>query len=398
MSQPLILVLNCGSSSIKFAVIDPTTENIALHGLAEEIGSPEARIAYALQGQDKVKDFLTDNTYSNALNTIFSVVLDQEDIKDKLIGVGHRVVHGGESFISSSIVNAETLADIQACIPLAPLHNPANLLGIKLAREVLPNLPQIAVFDTAFHQTMPEYAYLYPLPYDLYRLEKIRRYGFHGTSHRFVSEKAAEIFGRQDINIVTAHLGNGCSVAAIKSGKSIDTSMGFTPLEGLMMGTRCGDIDPSIPTYLIEHLKLTPVEVDTLLNKKSGLLGVSESSNDMRLLVSRAQDGSKQAAVAIEMFCYRLAKYIASLSVPLGEIHGLIFTGGIGENSALIREKVIDWLSALDFKIDLQNNANHGADFFGLITTVGSCPAYVIPTNEEGMIAKDAYYLITTSE
>lgn len=385
----MILVLNCGSSSIKFALVDPITANIPMNGLVECIDKPEARIKWNIS--DKQTKDLPNISYRKALEFILQLIREQQDLYNQIIAVGHRVVHGAECFTESVVINTEVLDAIKQCQDLAPLHNPANIQGIEVAQQAFPDLPQVAVFDTAFHQTMPEHAYLYAIPQELYTKHQIRRYGFHGTSHRFVAQQAAEILAKPmaECNFVTAHLGNGCSVCAIANGKSVDTSMGLTPLEGLVMGTRSGDIDPGLMMHLIDRLGYDINQVNDLLNKQSGLLGISDLDSDMRNLEEAAENNNPQAKLAIEIFCYRLAKYIAAYAVTLGGIDALIFTGGIGENSTLIRAKTLSWLTALNFHLDEDLNATNGDDK-GCITTNNSATALVINTNEELMIARDA--------
>lgn len=394
MQKNLVLVFNCGSSSIKFAIVDPVSTKTEAKGLVECIGKGDARIKWEIGAQKETKD-LPNVKYQAALNFILEILQQQPELFSNIVAIGHRVVHGGESFTESVVIDDVVLDAIEACQDLAPLHNPANMAGIMAARLALPDLPQVAVFDTAFHQTMPDYAYLYAIPYKLYSEHKIRRYGFHGTSHRFVAQQAAEILNKplEKCNLITAHLGNGCSVCAISNGKSVDTSMGLTPLEGLMMGTRSGDIDPSIHLHLVDSLGYDISEVNELLNKQSGLLGVSELDSDMRTLEAEALNGNKQAQLALDIFCYRLAKYIGAYAIVLGSIDALIFTGGIGENSDVVRRKVLQLLSILGFDLDDAKNIENCRGKEGLITTAKSTKAIVISTNEELMIAKDALVL-----
>ncbi len=392
----LVLVLNCGSSSIKFAVINPSTGELSLSGLIQRIGSANANIRYKLGDQVTERE-LPDIDYQGSMGLITEIINTSRGITESLLAVGHRVVHGGEQFTTSAVIGEQVLREIRHCITLAPLHNPANITGIEEATAAFPNLPQIAVFDTAFHQTMPETAYIYPIPYELYQDHRIRRYGFHGTSHRFVSKAAATLLGK-DLHhcaMVTAHLGNGCSTAAILNGKSMDTSMGLTPLEGLVMGTRSGDVDPGLYQYLAEHLDYTATDIATLLNKKSGMLGLSGIDSDLRPIETQAEKGDRRCKLALEIFCYRLAKYIASYLAPLGRLDALVFTGGIGENSRVIRKGTLQWLSALGFTVDQERNQTNGKHSNGIITTESSTIAMVVPTNEELMIAQDAAALVT---
>ncbi|MFC3149533.1 acetate kinase [Litoribrevibacter euphylliae] len=385
-----ILVINCGSSSLKFSVVDSASGQQPITGLAERLGDTGAVVSIKSSGNDKIIIDIPNGEHDKALSTILDH-LQQQDLLETIQAVGHRVVHGGEQFTDSTVIDDQVLLAIEACNHLAPLHNPANLIGIRTCQKLLSNVPHVAVFDTAFHQTMPEQAYLYPIPYELYKEQGIRRYGFHGTSHRYVSMALADTLGKplESLNLISAHLGNGCSAASIQGGKSIDTTMGLTPLEGLVMGTRSGDVDPSLHHFLCSQMKMSIDEVNTLLNKKSGLLGLSSLSNDMRTLEQASQDGNQQAELAIQVFCYRLAKHIAALAVPLGHIDGLIFTGGIGENSVAIRQRVLALLAVLGFKIDDEQNKSAGKSQHGLITQPESTPAYVVNTNEEWMIAKD---------
>jgi len=394
MAKNLILVLNCGSSSIKFAVINPTKQISLLSGLIQCIATNNASLKYS---QDKTTHTLKlpNIDYHDAIKVLTDIILSSKSLANNLLAIGHRVVHGGEKFTRSVIITEKILQTIRDCATLAPLHNPANILGIEGAKLAFQGLKQIAVFDTAFHQTMPKHAYIYPIPYELYKKHRIRRYGFHGTSHRFVSQQAAIILKKNLANcaLITAHLGNGCSIAAILNGKSVDTSMGFTPLEGLVMGTRSGDIDPSFHMHLVDNLGYDIHRVTALLNKQSGILGVSGIDSDMRIIEKKAKAGNKRAILAIEIFCYRLAKYIAAFTVPLGKIDALIFTGGIGENSATVRAKVLSWLKCFGFKIDVKNNKQNGKNSRGIITKKRTPVAMVVPTNEELLIAQDTLFL-----
>lgn len=395
MEKNLILVLNCGSSSIKFATVDPKSTVIGLCGLIQRIGSAEASLKYSYNGETKTRD-LPNIDYHAALQTITDIIHSFKEIADNILAVGHRVVHGGENFTHSVIITDAVLEEIRQCIDFAPLHNPAHILGMEGAMLAFPGLKQVAVFDTAFHQTMPPHAYIYPIPYELYQQYKIRRYGAHGTSHRFVSKKAAAIL-EKDIHqcaFITAHLGNGCSATAVLNGKSIDTSMGFTPLAGLVMGTRSGDIDPSIHACIANKLGYDVHQVTALLNNKSGLLGISGKDSDMRTIEDHAAAGDDRAILALEIFCYQLAKYIAALTVPLGKIDALIFTGGIGENSQTVREKTLSWLKIFGFKLDTNRNNAHGKNSKGIITADSSTIAMVVPTNEELLIAQDTVSLV----
>jgi acetate kinase len=394
MKQSLILVLNCGSSSIKFAVIEPEAGNTTFYGLVQRIGTPEASIKY-FHNQKHASQDLENIDYRSALQHIIKMLRDMPDIYSNITAVGHRIVHGEEMFTESVIITDEVLNAVRDCVHLAPLHNPANIMGVEEAQKAFPKLPQVAVFDTAFHQTMPQHAYIYPIPYEFYKKHRVRRYGFHGTSHRFVSAEAARILGKKlsACAFISAHLGNGCSATAILNGKSIDTTMGLTPLEGLVMGTRSGDVDPSLHSYLADHLGYDVHKVTEILNKKSGLLGISGHGSDMRSIEKKMQEGSARAQLAFEIFCYRLAKYIASLAVPLGHIDALIFTGGIGENSPLVRAKTLGWLKVFQFELSSKRNNENGKHSKGIITVDNSTIAIVVPTNEELLIARDTAFL-----
>lgn len=394
-NSPAVLVINSGSSSLKFSLIGGTSEEVIVVGIAEALGSSGAVLHVSRPGRDKQSLLIPNADHSVAMAAVLG------KIEGFHVGaVGHRVVHGGEAFSGSVLIDGETLAAIRECVPLAPLHNPANLAGIEAARERFPELPHVAVFDTAFHQTMPARAFHYALPHVLYEKHKVRRYGFHGTSHRFVSTEAARVLEKnpEDLQLITAHLGNGCSACAIKGGRSVDTTMGFTPLEGLVMGTRSGDIDPNLHEFLARTLGLSLEEVTAMLNRESGLLGVSGLSNDMRTLAAAAADGHAGARLAIEVFCYRLAKGLLGLAAGLDRIDALVFTGGIGEHSAPVREKTLSYLRILRPVIDVEANLRHGRDSRGRITTPDSgLLALIVPTNEELVIAREAARFLTHS-
>jgi len=396
MTTPLILVLNAGSSSLKFELFDGKTFVSQLNGLVEEVGTERAQLSYTMQGQ-KQKKALGLSDFETALNQVFQVYQQLAKADGQLVAVGHRVVHGGELFAAPTLVTNEVLKQIERCNILAPLHNPSNLLGIITAQKAFPHVLQVAVFDTAFHQTLPDYAYLYALPYDYYRDYGVRRYGFHGISYQYLVRQTAKILdvAENKLSLICAHLGNGCSVCAVRDGKSVDVSMGCTPLEGLVMGTRSGDIDPGLFDYLAQQLNCSIQEINTTLTSKSGLLGISGISQDMRLLQDAAQSGDVKAIVAIEIFCYRLAKYIAAYMVPLGHIDALVFSGGIGEHAALIREKTIARLTFLGYQLDVNANVSNGVEHNGCITADGSPRALVIRTQEELMIAEAAMEIYT---
>ncbi|MCU1266707.1 MAG: acetate kinase [Acidobacteria bacterium] len=401
-----ILVLNCGSSTIKFQLIATDLEEIAhnsdrrlARGDIERIGG-ESIVSLRAEGREPERSTATLRDARAALDLIVHWICSAESgIKEvqsvaDIHAVGHRVVHGGEKFTHSVIIDDEVLRDIEKCIDLAPLHNPTNIKGIVAAREVFgAGLPQVAVFDTAFHQTLPEHAYLYALPYQFYRRHRIRRYGFHGTSHRYVAYRYRQLRGiaRDATNVITLHLGNGCSIAAIRKGDSIDTSMGMTPLEGLVMGTRSGDIDAAIIDFIGAKEGLSSHEVETVLNKQSGLLGISGLTNDMRELLAEAHENNdRRARLAIEIFCYRARKYIGSFLAAMAGADAVIFTGGIGENSSEVRAKISAGLEWAGLQLDPERNAAHSGGKEGVISADGSSlAAYVIPTDEELLIARD---------
>ncbi|MCK3657350.1 acetate kinase [Pasteurellaceae bacterium Pebbles2] len=388
----LVLILNCGSSSLKFAILDPVSGDEKLSGLAEAFYLPEARIKWKLNGEKGSADLGNGAAHSEALNFVVQNILTQE-LKDSIVAIGHRIVHGGEKFTSSVIITDEVVQGIEEAIQFAPLHNPAHLIGIKEAFKIFPHLKEknVAVFDTAFHTTMPEEAYLYALPYSLYKEHGVRRYGAHGTSHYFVSREAAKRLGvaEDKVNVITCHLGNGGSVSAIRHGECIDTSMGLTPLEGLVMGTRCGDIDPAIMFYMHNTLGMSVAEIEETLVKKSGLLGLTEVTSDCRY----AEDNYETEAPAkraLDVYCYRLAKYIGSYMAVIGErLDAIVFTGGIGENSAHVRELTLNHLKLFGYQID--NDKNLAARFGneGVISADNTPVAMVLPTNEELVIAQD---------
>lgn len=388
-----ILVINCGSASIKFALVSEAHSQFPLRGIADRLGTPEAELRWQ-RGGEKDSLMLPNGDYRAALAQLLPLV--QAVTGGKLHGIGHRVVHGGERFTSARRLDADVLATIRAISPLAPLHNPAALQGIEAAMSVYPQLPQVAVFDTAYHQSLPEHAYRYALPESLYRDHGVRRYGFHGTSHRYVSHRAAEIAGLSigDSSWLSAHLGNGCSTCAIVNGQSRDTSMGLTPLEGTVMGTRSGDIDPNLHSHLARTLGWSLDEVTRVLNHESGLKGLSGLSNDMRTLEQARSQGHPGATLAIEVFCYRLAKSLAAMSCALPQLDGLIFTGGIGENSPLIRSKTVAHLQLLDLAIDQEANARCVQGIAGPIHRYGRPRILVVPTNEERQIALDTLALL----
>jgi acetate kinase len=388
-----ILVINCGSSSIKFALVNEAHAQFTLSGLAERLGSHDA-VLHWQRGGEQDSLMIPNGDHRAALAQLLPLV--QGASGGKLHGIGHRVVHGGEHFTAASRLDEATLRAIRATAPLAPLHNPANLQGIEAAIKLYPHLPQVAVFDTAFHQTLPEHAFRYALPDSLYREHGVRRYGFHGTSHRYVSRRATELAGLSvgDSSWLVAHLGNGCSTCAIVNGQSRDTSMGLTPLEGLVMGTRSGDVDPNLHSHLARTLGWSLERIEQLLTQESGLLGLSGLSNDMRSLEQAREQGHAGATLAIEVFCYRLAKSLAAMSCALPQLDGLIFTGGIGENSPLIRSKTVAHLSLFNLALDKEANARTIRGVAGSIQAYGHPRVLVVPTNEERQIALDTLALL----
>ena len=396
MSNKLVLVLNCGSSSLKFAVINASDGDEIISGLAECFNLPDARIKWKVSGKKGATSLPPNSAHSEAISYIVEQIISKEDgLSEQFVAVGHRVVHGGERFTESVIIDESVVEGIEACSSLAPLHNPAHVLGIKAAQAAFPSLPQVAVFDTAFHQTMPAKAFMYALPYSLYKEDHVRRYGMHGTSHLFVTHEAAKALGKpvSDTNIISAHLGNGASVSAIKNGQCVDTSMGMTPLAGLVMGTRCGDIDPSIIEYLVTRKGYSIEGVMDILQKQSGLLGIYGVSSDFRDILDGYETGDVRAILAMDMFSYRLAKYIAGYAVPLERIDAIVFTGGIGENSHIVRAKVLELLTIFGYQVDDEKNAFARLGQEGVITKKGTPIAMVIPTNEEWVIAQDSVKL-----
>jgi acetate kinase len=391
-----VLVLNCGSSSAKFAVIDAVTGRELVSGIAQRLGSPQATLDFKVESH-KESRLLHGAGHEVALRTV-GALLEEVGVASGISGIGHRVVHGGAKFSGSMPITAAVVAKIEECIPLGPLHNPANLLGIKIAQELFPALPQVAVFDTAFHQTMPPRAYLYAVPYDWFAKHEVRRYGFHGTSHRYVSQQAVKQLGLDpaDHAIVTAHLGNGCSLAAVRNGESQDTTMGLTPVDGVVMGTRSGSIDPSIISHMKKELRCSADHVMDELNKHSGLLGISGLSNDMRTLQEAARAGHERAELAIDKFCYSVAKAAAGMVVSLGRVDALVFTGGIGENAVDVRARIVELLGFAGFALDAHANAFHGKALRGRITRSTSPMAAVVATNEELMIAMDTAEIAAT--
>jgi len=393
-----IMVLNCGSSSLKYQLIDMTNEQALAKGLVERIGIDGSQLKHAPEGKDSVTIAEPIPDHSAAVRLVMNAMTDANHgvIKsmDEISAVGHRVVHGGEFFAASVIINEDVKNAIRACADLAPLHNPPNLIGIEACEAIMPNLPQVAVFDTAFHQTMPEKAYLYAIPYALYDKYKIRKYGFHGTSHKYVSERAAAILGKpyDSLKIITCHLGNGASICAIQNGKAVDTSMGFTPLEGLAMGTRCGDIDAAVISFLMEKENMTVKQVENLLNKESGVLGLSGVSSDFRDIEKAADGGCEHSKAALEVFHYRVAKTVGEYAAAMNGVDAVVFTAGLGENSVKTRETVCAYLGFLGLAVDADKNNCRGKEV-DFATCDSKVRALAIPTNEELVIARDTYAL-----
>lgn len=420
-----VLVLNCGSSSVKFQLIETDSERIATHtdvvhlqGNIEKIGTAEAIVSYLFHERPPQRATEELLTHHAAISRVLAILERRSEpaaadppgqkpagsaaAEDRRGGhltieaVGHRVVHGGEHFTESQLMDEDVVHGIERAIPLAPLHNPHNLKGYSVCRDLFPKLPQVAVFDTAFHHTLPPRAFLYGLPYDYYRRQRIRRYGFHGTSVRYVFFRWRQLTGaaRTVSNLIVCHLGNGCSVTAIENGQSVDTSMGYTPLEGVMMGTRCGDIDPAIVLHLMAKEELAPHEVATLLNRWSGLYGLSGDSNDMRAVLNSMTAGDERSKLAVDVFCYRVRKYIGAYWAALGRLDALIFTGGIGQHAAIVRQMICDRLDALGCQLDETRNLSLAGREGQISMPTSRVAIWVIPTNEELLIARDAYRVV----
>lgn len=398
----LVMVLNCGSSSLKFQVIGFPQQAVLAAGQVERIGQdvPAYFSCKDGQGSPVFAQDVTAQDHTAAVMCVTDALTKGDNplipAKDAIAAVGHRVVHGGETFNSSVIITEEVIACIEECATLAPLHNPANLEGIRASQKVLPDIPHVAVFDTAFHQSLPPHAFHYAIPYDYYTRDHIRRYGFHGTSHKYVTKAYAACVNRpvNDVNVITCHIGNGSSVTAVRQGMSIDTSMGFTPLQGVIMGTRSGDIDPAVIFYLMHHYHMSAEDVNTLLNKKSGVLGFTDISSDMRDIEAAVENGHERAQKVYDMYAYSIAKYIGAYSATLPHTDAIIFTAGIGENSGMMRQRVCDFLPGLHLTLDQQKNAERGKAL--CVSAADSAVAiWAIPTNEEGEIASETYTLIT---
>lgn len=395
-----VLVINCGSSSLKFQLIDSESESCLAKGLCERIGIEGSMITYAPEGGEKEKNVTPMPDHTEAIRLVLEALTNPKTgvVKslDEIGAVGHRVVHGGEKFAQSVVIDDEVMKAIEECNDLAPLHNPANLIGINACKALMPETPMVAVFDTAFHQTMPEEAYMYGLPYEYYQKYKIRRYGFHGTSHSYVSKRASEVLGMSydNLKIVVCHLGNGASVSAVKDGRCVDTSMGLTPLQGLIMGTRSGDIDPAIIEFLAHKENKSIDEIMAVLNKKSGVLGLSDNlSSDFRDLEDGYHKGDENAIRAMKTFCYNVAKYIGAYAAAMNGVDVICFTAGVGENAAMVRTFVCEYLGYLGVKIDQEANGKRGEDT--VISTIDSkTTVMVIPTNEELAIARETVRLV----
>ena len=394
-----VLVINCGSSSLKYQLIDMETEKAMAVGLCERIGIEGARIKHEVEGKDKVVIEEPMKDHNDAIRLVLETLVHEAHgaIKsmDEIDAVGHRVVHGGEKFASSVIIDEKVMDALNECIELAPLHNPANILGIKACEELLKDVPMVGVFDTAFHQTMPASNYMYAVPYEDYKNHGVRKYGFHGTSHRYVADRVAHMMDKdlKDIKIVTCHLGNGASIAAVENGKSIDTSMGFTPLEGLMMGTRSGDLDPAIVTFIMEKENLSLSQVNNILNKESGVYGVSGVSSDFRDVEDAAKSGNERAVIALKGYANRVKKYIGAYMAEMNGADAIVFTAGLGENGIETREDICKGLEGLGIEMDFEKNKVRGKET--LVSKDGSkVKIFVIPTNEELMIARDTVALV----
>lgn len=394
-----ILVINCGSSSLKYQLIDMERKEVLAKGLAERIGIEGGRVKYEATGKDEIviEEMLAD--HKAALKIVLDSLKHEEygAVKslDEIDAVGHRVVHGGEAFAESVIIDEKVMQAINDNVEIAPLHNPPNIIGIEACKEIMGDVPMVAVFDTAFHQSIPELNYIYALPYEYYENYKVRRYGFHGTSHQYITERAAEMLGKNlnEVNLITCHLGNGSSISAVKGGKCFDTSMGFTPLEGLAMGTRSGDLDPAIIPFIMDKEKLSTEEMSNVLNKKSGVLGVSGVSSDFRDLEEAAEKGNHRAQLALDIFENRVRKYIGAYLTEMDHCDGIIFTAGVGENSITTRERVVDGLKSLGVEIDKEKNNMRGKEAV-VSTDASSIPVLVIPTNEELKIAMETAKLV----
>lgn len=395
-----VLVINAGSSSLKYQLIDMDSVTVMAKGLCERIGIDGSKLTHKnlVKGIETVIESAMEN-HADAIQMVIDALVNAEygvvSDMSEIGAVGHRVVHGGEYFADSYVIDGKVLEALKMCVPLAPLHNPPNIVGIEACEKIMPGVPQVAVFDTAFHQTMPAEAYMYALPYEYYEKYKIRKYGFHGTSHKFVSQETAKMMGKElkDLKIITCHLGNGSSVSAVKNGKCVDTSMGFTPLDGVVMGTRTGSMDPAVVTFLMENEHLTTKEADNIMNKKSGVFGISGISSDFRDLSAAADKGDKKAKLALDMFTYSVKKLIGAYAAAMGGVDAVVFTAGIGENDALTRKSIVEGLEFMGIAIDGEKNKKRG-EAIDITADGASVKTFVIPTNEELMIALDTKRLI----
>lgn len=394
-----VLVINCGSSSLKYQVIDSDTEQVLAKGLCERIGI-DGRLVYTPAGGEKEISNLDMPTHKQAIQYVIDALTNEKTgvIKslDEIGAVGHRLVHGGEKFACSTIITEDVIKAVEECTDLAPLHNPANLIGVRACQELMPNTPMAGVFDTAFHQTMPLEAYMYGIPYEYYEKYRIRKYGFHGTSHSFVSKRMAELLGKpvEDLKIIVCHLGNGSSVCAVDGGKSVDTSMGLSPLEGLIMGTRSGDIDPSVMEFICKKENLDINGIMDVLNKKSGVQGLSGVSSDFRDLQAGAADGNARCEMAVDVFCYRVLKYIGAYVAAMNGVDAIAFTAGLGENDEIVRRKVVSRLGYLGIKLDEEVNDNGRGKEIAISTPDSKVPVWIVPTNEELAIARETVALL----
>ena len=394
-----VLVINCGSSSLKYQLINMEDESVLAIGLVERIGIDGSVLKHEVEGMDKVVIETPMPDHKVALEVVMAALVNEKHgaIKDmsEISAVGHRVVHAGEKFATSVVITDEVIKALEDMVELAPLHNPPNLIGIRACQELLPNVPMVSVFDTAFHQTMPASSYIYALPYEYYKEYGVRRYGFHGTSHKYVSQRAAELLGKdvKDLKIITCHLGNGASVAAVENGKVVDTSMGFTPLEGLIMGTRSGDIDPAIVTFLMSKLQVDAATLNDIINKKSGVLGISGVSSDFRDIEKAADEGNERAKLALDTYYKRVKKYIGAYMAEMGGVDAIVFTAGLGENSIVAREEICSNLQAFGIEIDKERNNVRGKDTL-VSTDASKVAVFCIPTNEELVIARDTKELV----
>lgn len=393
-----VFVVNCGSSSLKYQLINSETEEVIAKGLCERIGI-DGRLTHKPTGKESFEKMLDMPDHKSAVSYVLEALTDKEfgvisDLSE-IDAVGHRIVHGGEKFASSVVITDEVVDAIEECNDLAPLHNPANLIGISACRALMPNVPMVAVFDTAFHQTMPKKAYMYGIPYEYYEDFKVRKYGFHGTSHSFVSKRLIEIIGKENASskVIICHLGNGSSITAVKDGKSVDTSMGFTPLDGLIMGTRSGSIDPAVVQYLASKLNCSLDEVINILNKKSGVEGISKVSSDFRDLDAASMEGNEKATTALDMFAYRVAQFIGSYAASLNGVDAIAFTAGIGENNFKMRKEIMSYLGYLGIELDEEANQIRGEEI-KITSNDSKVPVYVIPTNEELAIARETVALV----